>query len=176
MQEVIRLSRSGNNGCKVNITLALKKEIWDEELDGYSLWDDQPFTSDIRLAGYYSEGSHPGESHAGQMLCMLLKQLVCDKKLTSESIIVVEADPSKGDALVKKVYEPMGFESRASSIVETSSPFCGGALMAATVGVISKCHDAQQKCETCERVYGLKQWGQYCTKQCMMDAFTMVKV
>ena len=136
MSEVIRLSRSKSNGYKVNITLVIKKEIWNEELGGYSLWDDHPFTSDIRLVEYCSEGSdNLCESHANQMLCMLLKQLVCDKKLTLESIIVVEADPSKGDALVKKVYEPMGFTSRASSIVETSSPFCGGALMAATVGV-----------------------------------------
>ena len=129
MSEVIRLSRSSAFST-LNITIMLKKEVWEEEIDGYTL--DQPFTSDIRLAGYYSEGG----KHAAKMLCMLLKQLVCEKNLKFESVIVVEADPSEGNALVTKVYKPMGFQWRAPSIVEGYCKWSGGALMTATVGAI----------------------------------------
>ena len=179
MSEVIRLSRSNSDNSRtLNITLMLMAEVWEEELDGYTL--DQPFTSQVRLAAYYSKGCKDLEDDLltpGKMLCMLLKQLVCEKKLTFESIIALEADPSKRDALVKKVYEPMGFEFKSPSIVEGHGELCGGALMAATVGVI--CCNAQiaatvgdgakPTCATCGRVYGRQRWGRYCTQQCVID-------
>ena len=143
-EEVIRLCRSCvGRDSMVDISVVLKKEVWEEELDGYTL--DQPFTSDLRLAGFYSDvssGTIPtiALSPASQMLVMLLKQLVSEKKARPDSVIVIEADPSEDDALVRNVYKSIGFEWRAPSIVEASSDLCGGGLMCATIGVI---------CDTC---------------------------
>ena len=179
MSEVIHLSRSCPGGT-LNITLMLMSEVWEEELDGYTL--NHPFTSQVRLAGYYSKGC----KGVSKMLSMLLKQLVCENMLKFESVIVVEADPSKDNALVNKVYEPMGFEFKAPSIVEADEELCGGALMATTVraicnsvlprGAATVGDGAKPTCATCGRVYGRQRWGRYCTQQCMIDGHIMCVV
>ncbi len=117
------------NGVKVNrgktsltlskdnafVKLVLKQNTFDENTYPDI---DKSFTSDIRLSSLYSQNDKRLErapkGMARKIFCYGLQLLLNDKTITPSSIIALEADPSDGNALVEKVYMPMGFQQRAT--------------------------------------------------------------
>ena len=124
------LSMSSQNAV---VDLVIKNEEWRED---YSL--SESFKSNLRISRIYSRvdktKKRAPKFFVRKMLCYLLKKImnkenVFNLKLNPKSIIVLEADGSKNDDLVNKVYKKMGFVLIAKNIYEEDDyPGTGGLL------------------------------------------------
>ena len=120
------------------VQLVLDDEIWTKE-SYYNL--KESFKSNVRLCAYYSQkNKNKDKSPKGQvkeMLYYLLNKLISKYNYNKDSIIVIEADGSDNNELIKKVYEPMGFTFlSADKFAEKDWPGGAGGLMMSTIGII----------------------------------------
>jgi len=128
------------------ILFSIIDETW--ETGSYYITQFEKFTSKLRIAGLYSQSdkSKPRapKGFVRRKLCEQLQKMVDDDVLNNESIVALEADPTVNDNLIKKVYEPMGFELKSRY-----KDFETGGLMSAKVEDIFKwCFvKCKNKCE-----------------------------
>lgn len=120
------------------IQLVLDDETWTKKLY-YNL--KKSFKSNVRLCAYYSQkNKHKKKAPKGQiedMFHYLLIKLISKYNYNKESIIVIEADGSDNNELIKKVYEPMGFTFlSADKSAEKDWPNGAGGLMISTIETI----------------------------------------
>lgn len=125
-----------------HVQLVIDSEHWQRSQKFGYVDLDEDFYSDVRVSALDAqhEESKPRAPRglARTLLCLALGSLVEDQTLERESIVVLEADPSEDNALVHKVYMPMGFQPKGTSGERT--------LMASTVGhILEWCGDAQPK-------------------------------
>lgn len=115
-------------------SVLVQTETWCDD-DGYEGGDETPpFTSAARLTELYAQHDdalpRAPRGLARELLCQALRTLTAgssDGALRASDVLVLEADESEGDELVRKVYAPMGFKVVA---VEA----WGTTLMRGTVG------------------------------------------
>lgn len=137
------------------VHLMIQKETWGID-DNYNI---EPFVSDIRIAALYKQYDKnviPAPTLlTRKLLCIGLRRLLNDRNsgIKKKSIIVLEADPSKNDNLIKKVYLPMyfeliapgeGVEYNSNNNTNNYKDFGKGGLMKSTVGrTIQWCNEKQ---------------------------------
>ena len=113
------------------IEILNKLEHW-SKIDGYDI--KKPFTSNIRLLSFYSQmDKNKQRTFKGETTTLLyygLTYLLNKNIIHKNMIIVVEADPSLNNNLVKKVYQRIGF-----NILALELDTCNGfTLMNTSIG------------------------------------------
>lgn len=117
------------------VSLLVRRERWCDA-DGYE--DCDAFDSSVRLTEFYAQHD-PSRPRAPKglprrMLCLALQVLLDEGDLERDSVMVLEADASDDDLLVKKVYRPMGFATMSTEQYGTTL------MMADVRGVLKWCH------------------------------------
>ena len=127
------------------VELVLNDERWTPKMY-YQLT--KPIVSNLRISRIYSQidktKKRAPKLFVRKLLCHLLKLIQTNKKFekfnfTENSVVVLEADGSDNNDLVKKVYEPMGFTMLSSDeSSEKDYPGEAGGLMMSHIKTIFK--------------------------------------
>ena len=148
------------------IHLIIEDTLWKK--DDYYTDIEESFKSSIRIAGLYSQidKSKPRapKGLVRRRLCKLLLEMVINNKLKLDSIVVLEADPSVNNYLVKNVYEPMEFKLESAPLISTEERTYengrlleGGGLMSAKIeDILEWCvrfinPSGRKRGETCDK-------------------------
>ena len=125
------------------ILFSIIDETW--ETNTHYVTEFEPFKSQLRIASLYSQHDkrkpRAPKGFIRRRLCEQLQKMVDDNVLNLDSIVVLEADPSENDNLIKKVYEPMGFELKSRY-----KDFETGGLMSAKVKDVFKWCNLVNEC------------------------------
>lgn len=92
-----------------------------------------PFTSDVRISHFHSYSGPKGLMK--EVLCESLKWLLSMYYIRLDDTITIEADRAPDDALIEKVYKPMGFRLVSRRIGENT----GGLMRAQIYTLIEWC-------------------------------------
>ena len=104
-------------GKNAHVVIVLKSEKWGGDDDYFQ--QKTEIISTVRLAGLYAQKNkslpRAPKGYTRKMLCWALTKLINNRKITNNSIFVLEADGSDNDELVE-MYERMGFKFLSKSI------------------------------------------------------------
>ena len=125
------------NYSNTEIDILVEEQLW-KKSDGYNI--NRPFKSNLRLLGFYSQKDpNKPKTKKGvstELLCNFIKHLKNQQIIKTNSVLVLEADPSVNDMLIEKVYKPLGLIVRGK---ESDNPEGSTLLSVSIMTILNHC-------------------------------------